>query len=89
MSKDDSARENLIDSSRLTRRGVLQRAGMVVAAAALPSASAETTPAQRGGPPFKPPAGPDHPVSDGPPPAWQVSWHSVLTRAVCGHVAAR
>ena len=64
MAKDDSARENLADSSRLTRRGVLQRAGMVVAAAALPSVSAETAPVQRGGPLFKPPAGPDHPVSE-------------------------
>jgi len=51
--------------STLTRRGVLQRAGFAMAAAAFPHTSeAAAPPSQQGEATYKPPAGPDQPIGD-------------------------
>jgi 2-methylcitrate dehydratase PrpD len=63
MAHDDNVRPSQ-PGSTLTRRGVLQRAGLAVAAAAFPSVSKAAASPQQGEATYKPPAGPDQPIGD-------------------------
>jgi 2-methylcitrate dehydratase PrpD len=69
MAIDRNTDEPAEDRLLLTRRSALRSAGLVIAAAALPSGIAEAAAAQRGGAEPAPttplpPSGPDHPASD-------------------------
>src|SRR5690242_447650 len=62
MAHDDKRESQPAESASLTRRGVLQRAGLAMAAAAFPGV-AEASPRQRGETTtYKPPPGPDQPI---------------------------
>ena len=64
MPHDDIFQSSPDASTRLTRRGVLQRAGFAVAAAAFPRVSNAAAPRQQGEATYKPPAGPDQPIGE-------------------------
>lgn len=63
MPPDDDIEISPAETAGLTRRGVLQRAGLAVAAAAFPGVS-EAAAAQRAEATYNPPAGPDQPIGE-------------------------
>lgn len=64
MPPDHNTEISPAESAGLTRRGVLQRAGLAVAAAAFPEVSEAAAPLQRAEATYNPPAGPDQPIGE-------------------------